>query len=135
MDLEPFECETPKPLAEINIIPLVDVMLVLLILFMITAPLLVPQSIPLELPRVNSEMASLPPVQIRLSIDQHGDLFWNDEAILQAELPTRLQKLDQQRAQIQLYADKQTTYQRLAEIMHLLQQAGVSQLDFVTQAE
>lgn len=133
MDLDPVECETPKPLTEINIIPLVDVMLVLLILFIITAPLLTPQNIPIDLPEVNSEPKPQPTVPIRLSLNHQGQLFWNDEPLTQVELEQRLQQLRPQKNQVQLSADKRTPYQKVAEIMARLQQAGITQLALITQ--
>lgn len=123
-----------KPLSEINIIPLVDVMLVLLILFIITAPLLTPHTIKIDVPKV----ASAPPVVgestlIALAMDAKGRLFWNDKIINGQEFEKRLAIVAKKKPQPELHlrADKATQYQKLAEVMSAIQKAGMTRLGFV----
>jgi biopolymer transport protein ExbD len=123
-----------QPMAEINTTPLVDVMLVLLVIFIITAPLFT-HAIKLELPTAQAPAAPEKPETITLSIDQAGKLFWNDEALItETELQQRLSQaaLKSPQPDLQLRADKETKYQRLAEIMSAAQQAGISKIGFVT---
>lgn len=121
-------------LSEINIIPLVDVMLVLLIVFMITAPLLVPHSVVVNLPQtVDAQNLLDNPSHIKLSINEQGQIFWQQELIGQTELAQRLQQIAQQTPQpeLHLYADKMLRYQQLQEVMVAAQKAGVEKLGFV----
>ncbi len=122
-----------KPLSEINIIPLVDVMLVLLVLFIITAPLLTPSAVNVDLPEVNSEVRSSSLQSVSVTIDKTGQLFWEAERIGERELVLRLKKLSslQPQPELHLRADKTTPYQRLAEVMAEAQRAGVTRLGFI----
>ena len=134
---EPKDYLDNQPLAEINIIPLVDVMLVLLILFMITAPLFTPHAVKINLPQASSEINVSEPNIITLSIDANGHLFWNKEPINQAELPKRLIHAVQQSStlELQLWADKITPYQQIAKVMSIAHQAGITRLGFITQPD
>jgi biopolymer transport protein ExbD len=122
-----------KPLSEINIVPLVDVMLVLLVLFIITAPLLTPPIIKVEVPKVTSKVSSPPSKNIVLAIDKDGKLFWNKDRIDDKELVIRLATAARQLSlpELHLRADKRTPYQRLAEIMAAAQTAGITRLGFI----
>jgi biopolymer transport protein ExbD len=124
-----------QPMAEINTTPLVDVMLVLLVIFIITAPLFT-HAIKLELPTTQSPIAAEKPETVTISIDPQGKLFWNNEALaddeaLKQRLATAASK--QPQPDLQLRADKDTRYQRLASVMAAAQQAGLSKIGFVTQ--
>jgi biopolymer transport protein ExbD len=124
-----------QPMAEINTTPLVDVMLVLLVIFIITAPLFT-HAIKLELPTAQSPVAAEKPETVTISIDPQGKLFWNNEALVDDEalrqrLVTAASK--QPQPELQLRADKDTRYQRLASVMAAAQQAGLSKIGFVTQ--
>lgn len=123
-----------KPLSEINMIPLIDVMLVLLILFIITAPLFTPHAVKIDVPQASSQVSPDKRENIALAIDNKGVLFWNDDRIDDKELATRLAKAAKKKPQPELHlrADKRTQYQRLAEIMSAAQNAGISRLGFVT---
>jgi biopolymer transport protein ExbD len=125
-------------MAEINVTPLVDVMLVLLIIFMITAPLAA-HKIKIELP-----IASLakPPDDvvnqpITLSIKDTGDLYWNDEPITEATMQAQLRVAAQRTPQpeLQIRADKDTEYQVVAAVMGDAKAAGMIKLGFITQAQ
>ncbi len=124
-----------EPLSEINMIPMIDVMLVLLILFIITAPLFTPHATTIDIPQASSQESPDKPNNIALAIDDKGTLFWNDERINDKELLIRLKKAAQKKPQPELHirADKNTLYQRLAEIMSSAQNAGITRLGFVSQ--
>ncbi len=124
----------PQPMADINTTPLVDVMLVLLVIFIITAPLLT-HSIRLDLPDAKASAASEAPETITVSIDAQGVLFWNNEALADSkELAQRLAAAASAQPQpaLNLRADRNTRYQTIAEVMSAAQDAGLTRLGFVT---
>jgi biopolymer transport protein ExbD len=123
-----------QPMAEINTTPLVDVMLVLLVIFIITAPLLT-HAIRLDLPQAAAEPAAETPETIALSIDAAGGLYWNNEPI--AGIDALGQRLAQAAAgtpppDLHVRADRETRYQWIAEVMSAAQRAGISGIAFVT---
>jgi biopolymer transport protein ExbD len=125
-------------LSEINIIPLVDVMLVLLIVFMITAPLLTPHTVVVNLPQTSDAQNPLNnPSHIQLSINQQGQIFWQQELIDKTILNQRLQVIAQQTPQpeLHLYADKMLRYQQLQEMMVAAQKAGIEKMGFVHESD
>ena len=124
------------PVNQINVTPLVDVMLVLLIIFIVTAPLLT-HSIPVNLPVAGSTAAPEKPDIITLSLNQEGTLFWNDAPIQEVELAMRLSEAGQRQPQPELHlrADRDTRYQRIADIMAAAQKAGIQKLGFVSQPQ
>jgi biopolymer transport protein ExbD len=122
------------PMAEINVTPLVDVMLVLLIIFMITAPLM-SHKIRIDLPQANPNVQEQnPPEPIDLAVKQSGEIFWNDElvtdAMLQAQLRVSAQKNPQ--PELQIRADKDTRYQLIAQVMANAKSAGMVKIGFIT---
>jgi len=122
-----------QPMAEINTTPMVDVMLVLLVIFIITAPLLT-HSIKIDLPQVGSQTNPEKPDTVTLSINAEGELFWNDTPFEDTELASRLTAAAQKKPQPELHlrADKTTNYQQLAMVMSAAQNAGIEKLGFVT---
>jgi biopolymer transport protein ExbD len=123
-----------RPMAEINTTPLVDVMLVLLVIFIITAPLLT-HAIRLDLPGAQAPVSTEKSETITLSIDAEERLYWNDAPLADAQaLRERLARAAARDPQpeLQLRADRQVRYQRIAEVMSAAQQAGVTRLGFVT---
>jgi len=125
----------PQPMAEINTTPLVDVMLVLLVIFIITAPLLT-HAIRLDLPNAQAPVSAEKPETITLSIDPAGALFWNDEPVAGIDaLGERFRQAASRQPQPELHlrADRETRYQRIAEVMSSAQQAGITRLGFVTE--
>ncbi|HQR81939.1 MAG: biopolymer transporter ExbD [Thiotrichales bacterium 32-46-8] len=122
-----------RPMAEINTTPLVDVMLVLLIIFIITAPLMT-QALKVDLPKANADALQPKPEAIALSIDASGGLFWNKEPISDAEALVRMQAaaVKDEQPPVHLSADKQLTYQRITEVLSLLKQAGLTKVGFVS---
>ncbi len=125
--------ESP-PMSEINVTPLVDVMLVLLVIFMLTAPLLT-SSVRLELPSAEAPAASAAPQALTLALDAQGALFLNDHPITPDQLRQRLKEVAKANpdTEIQLRADQAQTYGKLVEVMALAQQAGLSRIGFIAQ--
>ncbi|WP_026685481.1 ExbD/TolR family protein [Azovibrio restrictus] len=132
-----FDSGSSSPMVEINTTPLVDVMLVLLIIFLVTAPLMT-QAVKVDLPQASAQAADTKPETIRLAIDAQGVLYWNETPFTDTSiqgLESRLQAAVSADAQleVQLSADRDTRYQRVAEIMAAAKRAGVTKLGFVTQ--
>lgn len=123
-----------QPMAEINTTPMVDVMLVLLVIFIITAPLFT-HAVKIDLPQASSQPNPEKPETVSLSINAEGKLFWNDAPFEDAELGSRLAIAAQKQPQPELHirADNATTYQRLATVMSEAQNAGIEKLGFVTE--
>ena len=125
---------TSQPMSEINTTPLVDVMLVLLVIFIITAPLLT-HSIKLDLPNAQASASADKPETVTLSIDATGALFWNDDRLSgEAILAQRFAQAASRQPQPELHlrADRETRYQRIAEVMSAAQRAGIARIGFVT---
>ena len=123
-----------RPMAEINMIPLIDVMLVLLVIFIVTAPLLT-HAVKLQLPTAASS-ANIPrPEHVQLAIDAQGGLFWNGESVTRDALHVRLAAAGRQTPQpeLQLRADKATQYQALAEALADAATAGLTRIGFVSE--
>ena len=122
------------PMADINVTPMVDVMLVLLVIFIITAPLFT-HAVKLDLPAAQSAPAPEKPETVTLSIDPAGAIFWNDAPVSQADLPARMAAAAQKQPQpeLQLRADKSTRYEVIAQVMAAAQSNGLTKLGFVTQ--
>ncbi len=124
------------PMADINVTPMVDVMLVLLVIFIITAPLFT-HAIKLDLPEAQSAAAPEKPDTISLSINGEGTIFWNNDPIQQKDLDARLAAAAQKKPQpeLQLRADKSTRYEVIAQVMSAAQSNGLTKLGFVTDAK
>jgi biopolymer transport protein TolR len=127
--------KTPAPMSEINVTPLVDVMLVLLVIFILTAPLLT-SAIRLELPQGEGAQSGQAPQSVTLAVNAQGALYFNDQTVTTAELRTRLQDTAQRNpdTEVQLRADQAIAYGRVVEVMGLAQQAGLSRIGFVAEA-
>jgi biopolymer transport protein ExbD len=121
------------PLAEINIIPLVDVMLVLVVIFIITAPLFT-EAVRVDLPRTTAVPARPPAEAVRLALDGDGVPHWEGERLNDGDLPGRLAEVAARQPQPELHlsADRHTPYERIAEVMAAAQAAGVGKMGFVT---
>ena len=119
--------------AEINMIPLIDVMLVLLVIFIITAPLMT-HAVKVDLPQASSQPNEVKPETINLSIKADGTVFWNTEAVDAAAWQTRMAAAAQQTPQpeIHLRADGDLAYRHVAQIMADAAKAGLVKLGFVT---
>lgn len=121
-------------MSEINMTPLVDVMLVLLIIFIITVPVLT-HSVNVDLPQAENAPAEIKPETINIGIDAQGKIFWNETPVTTAELDTRLASAAAQQPQpeIHLRGDKAVAYGQVAQTMAAIQRAGISKLGFITQ--
>jgi len=126
--------DTDEVMNEINMTPLVDVMLVLLIIFIITVPVM-KHAINIDLPRVSNVPQDAKPETIRLSVDAAGQYFWNDVPVTGANLPLQLQAAAARQPQPELHirGDKAVRYERVAQAMALAQQAGVRKIGFITE--
>ncbi|WP_333845996.1 ExbD/TolR family protein [Limnohabitans sp.] len=126
------------PMSEINVTPLVDVMMVLLVIFIITAPLMV-SALKLDLPKTEDAQASnAPPRFVKLSIDAKGVVYLDDQAIALEALKRTLavQALTEPRGdmpEVQLRADERVPYGKVVEVIGLAQQAGMYRIGFVTE--
>ncbi|WMY08739.1 ExbD/TolR family protein [Paraburkholderia phenoliruptrix] len=140
--------QTAAPVAEINMTPLIDVMLVLLVIFIITAPLFT-HAIRLDLPKVAAAPARETPQTISLSIDAAGKLYWNGAPITLEQMRARFAKAAQAgtastastatdetttaaQPEIHLHAERNTRYEVIAQVMGAAQQAGLERIGFVT---
>jgi biopolymer transport protein ExbD len=121
------------PLSEINVVPLVDVMLVLLVIFIITTPLLT-HAVKIDLPEASSQPNLTRPEHIDLGIRADGTLFWNGERIPADAVPTRLLEAADQKPQPELHirADRKAYYDAVAQVMSAATKAGIRRIGFVT---
>ncbi len=121
------------PMADINTTPLVDVMLVLLVIFIITAPLLT-SAIKVDLPNAPAQTAQTKPDTIEIGIDAKNQFFWNQDAVSLDELKTRLASNAKKSPQpeIHLRADKLTHYEAVAQVLGHAQALGLTKIGFVT---
>lgn len=123
-----------QPMSEINTTPLVDVMLVLLVIFIITAPLLT-HAVRIDLPQATSQPLPEKPEVVDLAVDGQGRIYWNDVEMVAGELKQKLAAAANQQPQpeLQIRADKNTRYQVLAEVMADAQNVGITKLGFVSE--
>lgn len=119
---------------EMNLIPLIDIMLVLMIIFLVTATVANP-SIPLTLPKTTADIVDPPPQAITISINANGEVAWNDQIISLDELQTRFDAAGQQERKptVQLRADKDARYDNVAQVMSRASEAGLSDIAFVSE--
>lgn len=132
-----FQMNKKGPISEINVTPLVDVMLVLLIIFMITAPLML-NGIKLELPKTKEvNKINLTNQQVILSFTKENELFLGDQKVLLLEVVELIQNLfkDNQTQVLYLRADYSLTYGRVAQLMSYLKSSGITQIALVTEVE
>ena len=122
-------------MSDINVTPLVDVMLVLLVIFIITAPLMA-SSIRLDLPRTDADKTGDVPKSVGVSVDAKGQVFLNDQPVSEDELATRLAAAatDSRDTEVQLRADQAVPYGRIVALMGIANKAGLSRIGFVTEA-
>jgi biopolymer transport protein ExbD len=120
-------------MAELNVTPLVDVMLVLLVIFIVTAPLIVPQSMKVNLPKTQAVAQQDQAKNIQLIISANGEAMLDNQIVDDKLLAAELRRLSTEpKTQLQINADKTVPYGRIAEIMAMAQANGVTKLSFVT---
>jgi biopolymer transport protein ExbD/biopolymer transport protein TolR len=124
----------PQPMSDINMTPLIDVMLVLLVIFMITAPLMT-SSLRLDLPKTDAAVPSDAPQFITVALDPQGRLYFGDEVLDAAAFTARVGDAARRNPQleVQLRADKSVPYGRVAELIGIVQKAGLSRIGFVAE--
>jgi biopolymer transport protein ExbD len=122
-----------EPLAEINMVPLIDVMLVLLIIFMVTAPLLT-HAVKIDLPKAASAPNLTKPDNVQLAIDSESRIFWNGEAVAADGLTQRMAVAAAHRPQPELHirAARNTPYEKVALVMSEAARQGLVRIGFVT---
>ena len=124
-----------EPMSEINVTPMVDVMLVLLVIFILTAPLMA-SSIKLDLPKSDAAKTSEAPKFVTLVVDKTGQIFLNDKPITLDALKTSLSQTATQNpdTEVQLRADEAVPYGKVVEVMGTAQKAGLNRIGFVADA-
>ena len=124
------------PMAEINMVPLIDVMLVLLVIFIITAPLLT-QAVKLELPKASSQVNDLRPEKVEFSIDASGALFWNGEPVTRTQVAERFATEGQKTPQpeVHLRADQAVAYRFVAQTLADASKAGLTKVGFISEPD
>ena len=122
-----------EPLAEINMVPLIDVMLVLLIIFMVTAPLLT-HAVKVDLPKAVSAPNVTKPDNVQLAIDGTSQIFWNGNAVDRAQLAERLKAAAalQPQPELHIRAERSTPYEKVAQVMSESARQGLTRIGFVT---
>ena len=124
-----------NPMSDINMTPLIDVMLVLLVIFMITAPLMT-SSLKLDLPKAEGARPTDAAQFITVAVDPQGKLYWGDEALDADALKRRVREAAQRNpgTEVQLRADKSVPYGRIAELIGLVHEGGLVRIGFVTES-
>jgi len=128
--------ETDDVMNEINMTPLVDVMLVLLIIFIITVPVM-KHSVNVDLPRATSAPQDAKPDSIRLSVDAQGQYFWNEQLLPEQDLGNRLRAEAARTPQPELHirGDKEARYERVAQALAAAQRSGLRKIGFITEPQ
>ena len=121
-------------LSEINMTPLVDVMLVLLIIFIITVPVLT-HSVNIDLPRASNQVNVVKPQTITISVTQEGQVYWNELLVDKPQLSQKLQQVaaQQPQAEVHIRGDKKVDYEYVMQVMAEAQRNGVQKLGFITE--
>ncbi|AAZ96865.1 biopolymer transport protein ExbD/TolR [Thiobacillus denitrificans ATCC 25259] len=135
MAMGSFDPRRPQtPIADINVVPLVDVMLVLLVIFIITAPLLT-HSVKVDLPKASSAPNITQPAHVEFAIRANGELRWNGARVAPQELAARFatEARKQPQPELHIRADRQARYERVAQVMSAAAQAGLVRIGFVTE--
>jgi len=122
-----------ESMADINVTPMVDVMLVLLVIFIISAPMFT-NAVQLELPKAQAKALQQEADTVTLAIDAGGTVYWNNDALQAGELEERLAEAAglPQQPELQLRADKDTRYEVVAQVMAAAQSHGLTRIGFVT---
>ncbi len=123
-------------MADMNVVPLVDVMLVLLVIFIVTAPLLT-HAVKIDLPKASSSANITKPEHIEFGIREDGSLFWSGEAVTLDALPARFvaEASKQPQPEVHIRADRHVHYEKVAQVMALAAKAGLVRIGFVSEPE
>jgi biopolymer transport protein ExbD len=125
-----------QEMSEINMTPLVDVMLVLLIIFIITVPVIT-HSVKVDLPQASQQPTEVKPDVVTLTVQRDGSLMWNDETLTFENLELRLQAVAQQDKQpeLRIQGDKAVEYEKVIQVMAAAQRSGIEKLGFMTEPQ
>lgn len=118
-------------MSDINVTPMVDVMLVLLVIFIITAPMLT-SSVKIELPAAKAEVSEAQVQAVTIAIDAAGTMYWNEQAVDAAALAAQLTAAAKAQPELQLRVDRSVPYELVAQVMAAAQQHGLTKIGFVT---
>ena len=123
-------------MSDINMTPLIDVMLVLLIIFIITLPVIT-HSVQIDLPKASNQPSEVKPDVITLSVNRDGQVYWNDAPVSKDELQQRLFANSSKKPQpdIHIRGDRKVEYEHVAQLMNAVQQAGLVKIGFITEPE
>lgn len=136
MAFQPFQLgdDEPQGMNDINLIPLIDIMLVLMIIFLVTATVLNP-TIPLNLPKTSAQVNPTPPKAVQISIDKDGNIFWDKEKLTLNQLNNRFAEQSKltDTPTIQLRADKDSRYDNVAQVLAMASQYQLTKLAFVSE--
>ena len=121
---------------EINMTPLVDIMLVLLVIFIITIPVM-QHAVNIDLPRASNQVNTAKPETIRMDVDASGAYFWNDAPIQESDLAAKLTVAAgaEPQAELHIRGDRAVRYERVARVMAAAQRAGVKKIGFITEPD
>ena len=124
------------PMSDINMVPLIDVMLVLLVIFIVTAPLLT-HAVKLELPRASAQVNQAPADKVDFAIDASGALFWNGESVTREEAQARFATAGtvQPQPEIHLRADQAVAYRVVAQTLADASKAGLTKVGFISEPD
>jgi biopolymer transport protein ExbD len=125
-----------KPMSEINTTPLVDVMLVMLIIFLITVPVIT-QSVKVELPKATNIPTQTKPENVNIAVDEAGNIYWNTLEVSQAELLKRIKEVAVivPQPEIHVRGDKHTQYEHIGRVIVLCQRGGIQKVGFITEPD
>jgi biopolymer transport protein ExbD len=121
---------------EINMTPMIDVMLVLLIIFIVTLPV-INDAVKVDLPQMSNKPVEVKERSVQVSIDASGDIYWDKHSITREQLPAKvMQSAAENKANtpvVRIYADKTVQYESIAFVLTTVQKGGLSKIDFVTE--
>ena len=125
-----------RPMSEINTTPLVDVMLVLLIIFLITIPVIT-QSVKVELPKAANIPTQTKPENVNIAVDKEGNVYWNTMLVTQEQLLARLRKVATQDPQPEVHVrgDRETQYEHIGRVIVLCQRSNILKVGFITEPD
>jgi|SRR6185295_7453799 len=136
MTTDPFAspAEEQNVMSEINTTPLVDVMLVLLIIFLITIPVIT-KTVPLTLPKAVNIPTQTKPENITIAVDAKGNVYWNQSIVPRDELLNHIKEAAVRKPQpeIHIRADKETRYEAVGKVIYLIQRGGIVKVGFITE--
>ncbi|MFO7276435.1 MAG: biopolymer transporter ExbD [Pseudomonadota bacterium] len=124
------------PMSDINTTPLVDIMLVLLIIFLITIPVII-RTVPVELPKAVNIPTQTKPENITVAVDKNGNIYWNDRQIDREGLLERIKQaaVQQPQPEVHIRADKEARYEAVGRVIYTIQRGGIVKVGFITEPD